>query len=420
MNPLLPASVYVPDAEARVWDDGRLYLYGSLDIAGDTFYCSPRYRVYSSANLETWTDHGISFEAANSHQPWMERLFAPDCVFAGGKYRLFYCGNTSAEGVASSTQPHGPFTDPRPIAGADGDSIDPAVLVDEDGAAYLFWGQFHLRAARLRNSWDAIDPETFRPGLLTESRDGFHEGASIRKINGIYYLVYTDTSRGKATCLAYATSRHPLGPYEKQGILIDNDGCDPDTWNNHGSICQFQGRWLVFYHRSSHNNRHNRRVCAEPLVLGPDGRFAEAEMTTQGASGPLDPRNTTEAWRACRLERAAHTRPLAVPVSGAGEALVFLQQGSSAAFKYFDFPAGLGHFQATASSATQGGRLEIRLDSPSGPKIADCPILPTGSWDQWRTFTAPLLLPSPGRHALWLKCHGPLGRPFDLLSFSFT
>ncbi|MNW18537.1 hypothetical protein D3C71_2181340 [compost metagenome] len=58
----------------------------------------------------------------------------------------------------------------------------------------------------------------------------------MRKRNGIYYLVHTDISRGIASCLGCATSKSPLGPFEKRGIIIDNVGCDPGTWNNHGSI----------------------------------------------------------------------------------------------------------------------------------------------------------------------------------------
>ena len=58
MNPTLPLQHFVPDAEARVWQDGRLYVYGSCDISGNTRYCSKHYRVYSTSDLVSWTDHG--------------------------------------------------------------------------------------------------------------------------------------------------------------------------------------------------------------------------------------------------------------------------------------------------------------------------------------------------------------------------
>ena len=218
MNPLLPIEHFVPDVEARPWADGRLYLYGSYDISGRTSYCSWQYRVFSSADMVNWVDHGISFRSAppEASLDWSRApLFAPDCVYHDGRYHLFFCDAQNREGVASSEGPAGPFTDAVPIAGADGDAIDPAVLVDDDGQLYYYWGQFNLRGARLQPDLQGIAPETVQTSLLNEADHGFHEGASIRKRDGIYYLLYADISRGRPTCLGYATSTNPLGPLHK-------------------------------------------------------------------------------------------------------------------------------------------------------------------------------------------------------------
>ena len=310
MNPILPIQHFVPDAEARQWQDGRLYLYGSYDISGRTSYCSWEYRVFSSADLIHWEDHGKSFCSAppDASVTWADApLFAPDCVYYNGRYYLFFCNARNREGVAESLSPSGPFTNAVPIEGADGDAIDPAVLVDEDGQVYYYWGQFLLRGAKLRPDLRGIQPATLCTDLLDEAEHGFHEGASIRKRNGIYYLVYADISRGRPTCLGYATSPSPLGPFTKRGILIDNTGCDPETWNNHGSIAEFNGGWYVFYHRSSQATRYNRRVCVEPLRFSGDGSIDEVEMTTQGAGGPLPATQPIEAWRACLLSGRVRT-----------------------------------------------------------------------------------------------------------------
>ena len=46
--------------------------------------------------------------------------------------------------------------------------------------------------------------------------------SSMRKRNGIYYYVYPCVYRDKKlTCLAYATSKSPLGPFTYQGIIIE-------------------------------------------------------------------------------------------------------------------------------------------------------------------------------------------------------
>ena len=183
----------------------------------------------------------------------------------------------------------------------------PPVLVDDDDQVYYYWGQFHLRGAELPPDLHAIQPETLQTNLLNEAEHGFHEGASIRRHNGIYYLVYADISRGKPTCLAYATSLSPLGPFTKRGIIIDNIGCDPETWNNHGSIAAFNGQWFVFYHRSSQASMFNRRVCVEPIHFNGDGTIDEVAMTTQGAGAPLPPTQPIEEWRACLLNGRVRT-----------------------------------------------------------------------------------------------------------------
>ena len=315
MNPILPRQFFVPDGEAHVMPDGRLYLYGSLDISGNDAYCSKEHRVFSTDNpkLERWIDHGTAFcnTAADSRVPWRPDtvLSAPDAIEKDGKYYMFVCGEPGFEGVAQADSPAGPFGPARPIPIADGDGIDPAVFVDDDGQAYLFWGQFHLRGARLNPDMCSIDETTLCQNLLTEEAHGFHEGSSLRKRGGIYYLVYTDISRGNATCLSYATAAHPLGPYQKRGTIIDNMYCDPKTWNNHGSIAEYGGQWYVFYHRASQNSIFSRRACAEPIYFNEDGSISEVEMTSQGASGPICAYCPVDASLACRVFGGAYIAP---------------------------------------------------------------------------------------------------------------
>jgi arabinoxylan arabinofuranohydrolase len=442
MNPILPIQHFVPDVEARVWSDGRIYLYGSYDISGGDTYCSYEQHVFSSADMVNWQHHGECFRSTgpNSDVPWAEQpLYAPDCIFLNGRYYLFFCLADATEGVAESSSPAGRFLHAAPVQGADRDAIDPAALVDDDGQVYYFWGQFHLRGARLRPDLKSIDPATLNTAIITEAGHGFHEGACIRKRNGIYYLVYTDISRGRATCLAYATSSAPLGPYVKRGIIIDNTGCDPQSWNNHGSIAQFpvpasshrsaaagvearnDGQWYVFYHRSSQNTRYNRRVCVEPIYFNPDGTIDEVEMTTQGASGPLDARKELQAARACLLSGGLHTAAVGpTPTQpGFSEHLTAIHDGDWAAYKYLDFGAGVRTIEVQAGSLAYGGRISVHLDAPVGPLLAEIEISRTGGWQNWQGFSAPLQSNPTGVHALYLVFHGKPGRLFDLFNVKF-
>ena len=267
-NPILPADLFIPDVEAHVWEDGRIYLYGSFDIQGSINYCSDVYHVYSSEDMIHWTDHGQAFSLADT--AWAKdcgALYAPDCAYRDGWYYLYYCVPDGRCGVAKSQSPTGPFTDVGPIEGIWG--IDPAVLVDDDGQAYIYWGQLTWgKAAKLKDNMVEIDPDTITQPLSVAEHE-FHEGSSMKKINGKYYFLYTDTHRhgGRATSMGYAVSDNPMTGFKYGGVIIDNFGCDPQTWNNHGSIEQINGQWYIFYHRSSRGSKIYRRLCIEPIYF---------------------------------------------------------------------------------------------------------------------------------------------------------
>lgn len=421
MNPILPIDIFVPDAEARQWTDGRMYIYGSYDLSGDTTYCSYKYHVYSSSDLINWTDHGVSFSSAgeNGDVPWSkEVLYAPDCIYKDGKYYMYFCMSGNSEGVAVSSLPQGPFKDSVKVDIADGDSIDPAIFIDDDGKIYYYWGQFSLCAGMLMDDMHTIIPETINRDLINEKDHGFHEGASVRKHKGLYYLVYTDISRGKATCFGYATSKSPLGPFTKRGIIIDNDGCDNKSWNNHGSIAEFNGKWYVFYHRSSQSSCFSRRVCVEPITFLEDGTIPEVEMTTQGVTGPISVISNMEASRACLLSGEIRTAQL--KINGiTTEYLTLIENNSWACYKYFDFSKDVTSFVAYAGSQGIGGTIEIRLDTHDGKLIGSCEISHTGGWLDWQKFSGRITDKISGVHTVYLVFKGKAGRLFDLLSFNW-
>lgn len=377
MNPLLTSEHLIPDVEAHVMPDGRLYLYGSHDDF-QAEYCSHDYRVFSTndPDLKCWVDHGESFQNRDGEGQvaWCRgtRLYAPDAIHKNGKYYLYFCGANRCEGVAVADQPEGPFTDPTPIALADGDAIDPAIFVDDDGSAYYFWGQYELRGARLNADMRSIDETTLKRRILSEPEHGFHEGSSLRKRNGKYYLVYCDVSRGKATCLSYAVADHPLGPYKKGGVIIDNTGADPENWNNHGSIECFGGQWYVFYHRAVNKSIYMRRVCAEPIFFDENGMIGEVQMTCNGAEAPLDAFLPLPASYACRVRGGVYVS--VVPSDGGASESLIGKGGHDlflpwCEYKYLNFGEG-----ATACRLTAKGDCTVRLFTEGGVLCGECQI----------------------------------------------
>ncbi len=411
-NPIVPAGVYIADPSAHVWNDGRLYVYGSLDESPE-YYCSTRHHVLMTEDMNRWQIFENIFASAgpNDQVPQTDApLYAPDCMFRNGIYFLYYCTPDPhhAEGVATSTSPVGPFVNGRAIDLHGYNQIDPSVFIDDDGQAYYLWGQFTAKMAKLKPNMMELDASTLKDSVLTENEHHFHEGGFLTKRNGIYYFIYAHMGRSqKPTCIGYATSISPMGPYKYGGVIIDNDNCDPGNWNNHGSIVEFNGRWYVFYHRATHNSKMMRKACVEPITFNPDGSIDEVEMTSQGAGGPLNALELIEAERACLLGGNVRVE-LCAP---GDEHLAKIRNDDRAAFKYIDFGDGVERVTVQVTPHA-GGVIDLALDYPWKASIGRIVVEP-GDGRTRRTYTAAVRKPS-GVLALWLRFYGEGDELFSL------
>jgi beta-xylosidase len=387
-NPISPAGIYIADPAAHAWDDGKLYVYGSVDETVD-YYCSHRHHVLSTNDMITWTLHenvfaskGEGDEVAYSDS----LLYAPDCQYKDGKYYMYYTLNSprNTEGVATSTSPAGPFKDGQNIELHGHNQIDPAVFLDDDGTAYYIWGQFTAKMAILKPGMKEIDPATIRDSIVTEEEHFFHEGGYLVKRNGIYYFIYAHMGRaGRPTCIAYATSDAPMGPYEYGGVIVDNDHSDPSVWNNHGSIVEYNGQWYVFYHRSTHNSVMMRKACVEPIYFNPDGSIDEVEMTTQGAGPPLPASSIIDAERACLLYGNVRIQAF----TGDNEKLDGIRNGDFAAYKFIDFGSGIRSVTIRVAPGKDPGKIQMKLKNSWHGPIGTAEIPGGGDGSKWQEIT---------------------------------
>jgi len=424
-NPIIPEARYNSDPQARTWTDkdGRptLYVYGSRDES-KTFYCSHFYDVLYTHDMKTWQIREDSFASVGKDDqvPYNEEfLYAPDCIEKDGKYWLFYSqgGNKDVEGVAVSDDPTGPFKDGRPVK--DANQIDPSVFIDDDGQAWLFWGQFAAKCAKLNPDMRSIDPSTIRDSVITEAEHHFHEGIQAFKRNGIYYLVFADISRrGMPTCLGYATADHVTGPYTYRGVIVDNHGCDPYVWNNHGSVGELGGQWYVFYHRSTNGTEMLRKSCVEPISFNADGTIDEVPMTTSGAAGPLDPFQVTEGWRTCGL--TGHARIILRKQEGLSdrELLALIRHRDSAIWRDFDFSRKPTKMRLTVIPR-EGGSVTVFANTLCLPVVASFQV-PPGDGRRPVTLEVPVQAGLEGIHPLFFRFYGKEETDLmDLVEFSF-
>ena len=385
-NPISPMGVYIPDPSARVFD-GRMYIYGSLDVKDDD-YCSDHYHVLSSDDLCHWTLTENAFK-------WKETLYAPDAWCKDGRYYLYFDCPGGAEWVAEGKHPDGPFRKAVQIEGPD--QIDPNIFVDDNGQAYYFWGQFSGKGAKMNPDLKSLDWSTMVDGLVTEKEHYFHEGSFVFKRGKYYYYTYASIRRqNQATCLSYAMSESPLGPYVYKGEIIDNAGCDPGVWNDHGSVVEFKGKWYVLYHRSTHGTRFMRKACIEPIEFREDGTIIEAEMTTQGAAGPLDAFQQLDAARACLLHG-----DLQIRLDSPSREVLCMKQDGWAAYKYLDFGDKAPSSVTIRVRPGKSGWIGLGLEQVYWGSEVDFD-LPEGNGRDWVELTAKLDSDITGVHAIFL------------------
>ncbi|WP_310604474.1 family 43 glycosylhydrolase [Anaerosporobacter sp.] len=388
-NPFLPLWEYIPDGEPRVFGD-RVYVYGSHDNAGVDTFCDYKLKVWSAPldNLNLWQCHGDSFhtKADRDHSSsidWSEnQLYAPDVVEKDGKYYL-YAYIVDAKGcVAVSDTPEGPFTllsqyeypMPDDLEGFDkGIFVDPGVLVDDDGKVYIYCGFLSSYMAEINpdNMYEILEGSFQKDIIPVEEPFAFFEACSLRKIGDTYYMIY---SPKRGSCLAYATSKSPKGPFAYQGIIVDN-GDDYPGGNDHGSICFINGEWYIFYHRMTNGTVFSRRACVEKIQIASDGTIPQVKMTSLGFESALNPYKETQADIACVLKEGAYV----VQYNEFERTVANIQNGCIIGYRYFDFgednSSETMEFVAKIRGTGCRSRMRIVLDDyENGVEIGTCEI----------------------------------------------
>ncbi|MCF6405464.1 glycoside hydrolase family 43 protein [Chitinophaga filiformis] len=287
-NPIIKHK-FTTDPTAIVFDN-VVYLYTGHDQApiGVEDYVMEEWLCFSSPDLIHWTEHAVGLRAKDFK--WSSGgAFASKMIYNEGRFYWYVAvkhagiGGT-AIGVAVSDQPTGGFKDARGAALISMDmlpnsdtnekaNLDPTVLVDDDGAAYIFWGNQRCYYAKL-----GPDLISLEGGIHTIDLPGFEEGSHLHKRNGWYYLSY---GFGMPEKVAYAMSRSIHGPWTFKGILNEIAG---NCQTNRPCILDFKGESYFFYHNGALENggSHHRSVCIDRLFYNDDNTIKRVIMTSEG------------------------------------------------------------------------------------------------------------------------------------------
>ena len=379
------------DPSVRVFND-RVYIYPSHDYSRDNdFWIMKNWKAYSSTDLINFTDHGVILkgtEAIWASEP--DHCWAPDCAEADGKYYFYFPisdvrGIWKAEiGVAVSETPFGPFKDAlgRPLIGKEdkpaghaGDpyNIDPAVFRDDEGSTYLFWGNGNCFMAELNEDMISLKSDILEIEIL--NHEGYAEGPFVWKRNGLYYVLYSKAGGRSNDELDYATSENIRGPYQFRGTIVGHG----KKGNEHGSVFQYKNQWYVAYHDLFPTDKY-RMTCLERIHFKENGEIVKVTPSREGV-GWYNAAERIEAEN--YFERSAH-----LSYAEHGESGFHISQVTDESWLRFpnvkmNFNYE-NHFQACFASGSEGGTIEVLLDSLSGLKAGELKAGNTGGPEFWQ------------------------------------
>ena len=437
------------DPWAMVYGD-RVYLYMTGDapmreadgaIRTNNYSNITTLRVISSDDLVNWQDHG-SVNAAGRHgaAKWAANSWAPCAAWkqidGQDKFFLYFANSGGGIGVLTADSPIGPFTDPlgkalisrnTPTCAEVTWLFDPAVLVDDDGSAYLYFG------GGIPAGQEAA-PGTARVVKLGEdmiSLDGdpvaidapwLFEDSGINKIGDTYLYSYCTNFQvpgsGSAQSfrsgeIVYLTSDHPMGPFRYGSRVLQNPGTYFGVGgNNHHCMFTFRDRWYITYHAATVDkamgwNAGYRSTFVDALQLGGNGLPTLSKGTLAGVPQlqAFDPFRPVPAATLAAVA-GAETRLLRPEDAAAGTgdmAVVSTARGGWIALAGVDLADGV-HGVSFRYASPAEGQIALLLDSPEAAPAAvvtlpaapelqaqrfELPPLPGGVHDVYIRFSQP-------------------------------
>ena len=318
---------YTPDPAPYVHGD-TLYLFvdHDEDVTMNGYFTMKDWLLYSTVDMVNWTYRGTPITSA-TFSSWAKQdndCWASQCVERDGKWYWYCTATIKGEaypgiGVAVADNPAGPYTDPikKPLVKG-WFKIDPSVIIDDNGQAYLFYGNNMLWYAKLTKKMTSItggeievktkDENAFGPFKGYDDNNNpktnFEEASWIYKRNGKYYLEYA--AGGVPEHWAYSTADKVTGPWTYQGKIL---GQAENSFTIHGGSVEFKGHHYLFYHNGklTGGGGYKRSTCIEEFTPNEDGTIPSIKFTTTGVN-PLQTLNPFELQEAETINKCSNVR----------------------------------------------------------------------------------------------------------------
>ncbi|WP_200978095.1 glycoside hydrolase family 43 protein [Echinicola sp. 20G] len=430
-NPIIQTS-YTADPAPMVYND-KVYLYTSHDEDNSTWFTMNDWRLYTTEDMVNWTDHGAVLSYKEFSWGKMN-AWAPQCIERDGKFYMYVPitdrNNKNGIGVAVSNSPYGPFIDPlgKPLISNSMADIDPTVFVDDDGQAYLMWGNPVCYYVKLNEDMISLDGEIGQfPNTIAAfgKREGkadprrpttYEEGPWLYKRNDLYYLLFAAGPLPEH--IGYSTSTSPTGPWKYQGVLMPTEG---RSFTNHPGIVDFKGKTYLYYHNGAlpGGSGFNRSVCVDEVKFKEDGTIVPMKMTAgiTEIPGTINPYIKNEAETIAWSEGVKANKNEVV-----GNFIIATKNEAFSQVRGVDFrDKGPTEFTARVGTVHNGNvSLEIRLDSLDGELMGTVNVPLTGGDDRW-SLVSTKVAQVDGKHDLYFIFKGKAPNNimfFDYWSFS--
>ena len=346
--------------------DGTVYLYTTHDEDGAQGFQMFDWLLYTSTDMVNWTDHGAV--ASLDDFAWFEGkngAWAECVVERNGKFYMYCPIHGHGIGVLVADSPFGPFKDPlgHPLVWQKEhwEDIDPSVFIDDDGQAYMYWGNPHVYWTKLNEDMISVDGAIHRIEYPIET---YQEGPWFYKHDGRYYLAFASTCCPEG--IGYAMSDSPVGPWKSMGAIMDR------TWRtrgNHPGIIEYKGESYVFglnydlHHLETFKHAEQRSVSVAPMYYEPDGSIRKVPYWLDNVVEQVE---SFDPYRRVEAETMAWGYGLKTEkVEGRGLVVMNIDAGEYLQLKGVDF--GRKGARKLTASIEGAARIEVRIDAPDGP-----------------------------------------------------
>lgn len=396
---------YTADPAPMVYND-TVFLYTTHDEDDAEGFKMQDWLLYTSTDMVNWTDHGVV--ASLKSFDWVKRdngAWAEQVVERNGKFYMYCPIHGNGIGVLVSNSPYGPFKDPlgKPLVWQKEhwDDIDPTVFIDEDGQAYMYWGNPNCYYVKLNEDMISYSGDIVK---LKETPEHYQEGPWFYKRNGHYYLAFASTCCPEG--IGYAMSDSPTGPWKTKGYIMRPT---ERTRGNHPGIMDYKGKSYVFglnydLLKLETNTHYERRsVSVAEMHYNEDGTIQEVPYW---ADTKLEQIGTFNPFRKVEAETMAWGYGLkTAPNADKSLSVVDVNNGEYICVRGVNFGKNKAHRFEVSALPLEGGNLKIRLDAPDGKIVGNVNIPQGNETSKYELYSCEVNAVS-GIHDLYLSFEG--------------